>query len=260
MKHLQRMVILAIALFSFYSCQKEEHSIFNSESLKADADTRVPKNPYKGTRIKEIRSWYRSYVISYNKHGDIDSINAQDHYTGTSRYKCIAYYTKSKLDSIQLINGGRVESATTNIQYKGDLIVQTDYWFQRPGQPYPIVRPLHYDNKKRLLNSNLQGNFTYDDAGAIVELSNPVYPEYGQIYTVDYNINPLHLVPNFFLVLIEDYNIAEFWYNPYNTTSQISKDGKIAFFYHNEYNEKGQLVKKSWTEYGYPQYLEYIYE
>jgi hypothetical protein len=260
MKHLLRMAILSIALISLYSCQKEENTIINPESLTADVIAKAPKNPYKGTRIKEIRAWYRSFVIFYNKHGYIDSIRGQDNYPGTSRYTYIAYYTKSKLDSIHVVFGGKVESATTNIQYKGDLIVQSDYWTQRPNQPFPTVRPLYYDNKKRLLNSNTQGKFTYDEAGAIVELSHPIYPEYGQIYTVDYNINPLHLVPYFFLVLIEDYNIAEFWYNPYNTTSQVSKDGKIAFFYHNEYNEKGQLVKKSWTEYGNPQYLIFIYE
>jgi hypothetical protein len=260
MKHLQRMLILGIALLSFYSCQKDEISTPDPGSLRTDATTKTPKSPYKGTRLKEIRSWYRSFVIFYNKHGNIDSIRGQDNYPGTSRYTYIAYYTKSKLDSIHVVLRGKIESATTNIQYKGDLIVQSDYWTQRPTQPFPTVRPLNYDNKKRLLNSNTQGKFTYDEAGAIVELSHPIYPELGQIYTVDYRINPLHLVPYFFLVLIEDYNIAEFWYNPYNTTSQISKDGRLAYFYHNEYNEKGQLVKKSWTEYGNPQYLIYIYE
>ncbi|HEX5667310.1 MAG TPA: hypothetical protein VFX73_00835, partial [Chitinophagaceae bacterium] len=64
----------------------------------------------------------------------------------------------------------------------------------------------------------------------------------------------------FFLILIEDYNIAEFWYNPFNTTSRIRKDGNYSVSYQNEYNNKGQLVKKTWTEYGYPQYLIYIYE
>jgi hypothetical protein len=259
MKHLQRMLILTISLLSFYSCQKEEDIIFNPESLTADVITKAPKNPYKGTRIKEIRSWYRSYVISYNKHGDIDSINAQDYYPGTSMYKYIAYYTKSKLDSIQLINNGRVESVVTNILYKGTLIVQSEYWYQ-PTQPYPFVRPLHYDNKKRLLNTTSQDKLIYDETGAIIESNNPNYPVFSYNFTVDYNINPLHLVPNFFLILIEDYNIAEFWYNPFNTTSRIRKDGNYSVFYQNEYNNKGQLVKKTWTEYGYPQYLIYIYE
>ncbi len=94
---------------------------------------------------------------------------------------------------------------------------------------------------------------------AIVASAYPNYPEFDYTYTLDYYINPLHLFPNFFVVLIEDYNIVEFWYNPYNTTSDIRADGMSSSFYHNEYNENGQLVKKSWAEYGYPQFLAFIY-
>lgn len=260
MKHLQKMATLLFALISLYSCQKEESNIFYPESFRGDVISKAPNNPYRGTRIKEIRSWYRSYVISYNKQGDIDSINAQDLQPGTTKYTYLVYRTNSKLDSVHLVNKGRAESVITNIQYKGNLIVQSDYWFQRPNQPYPYVRPLYYDNKKRLLNTTTQNKLIYDESGAIIASNNPNHPESSYTYTDDDHINPLHLVPDFFLVLIEDYNIVEFWYNPFNTTSRIKKDGSHSVFYQNEYNNKGQLVKKTWTEYGYPQYLIYIYE
>lgn len=260
MKHLQQTVFFSLFALVFYSCSKDETNSLYPDLLTASASSKVPSKPYHGTRIKEIRTQSRSYVISYNKQGQIDSINAEDNYPGGAKYKCVAFYTASRLDSVQLINRGKIESVTTNIQYHGNLIVQSDYWTQRPYQPYPFVRPLYYDNKKRLLNSMTQNKFTYNDKGAIIASTNPNYPEFNFTYTVDNNINPLHLVPNFFVVLIEDYNIVEFWYNPYNTTSAIRADGRSSSFYHDEYNEHGQLVKKSWTEYGYPQFLNFIYE
>ncbi|HLO81580.1 MAG TPA: hypothetical protein VK166_11505 [Chitinophagaceae bacterium] len=260
MKHLQKTVFLSIFALALYSCSKDETNSLQPDLLKANAAAKVPSKPYQGTRIKEIRTQGRSYVISYNKQGQIDSINAEDNYPGGSKYKCVAFYTATRLDSVQLINRGRTESVTTNIRYHGNLIVQTDYWTQRPYQPYPFVRPLYYDNKKRLLNSMTQDKFTYNEAGAIIASENSSYSGFNYTYTVDYNINPLHLIPNFFVVLIEDYNIVEFWYNPYNTTSALRADGMSSSFYHNEYNHKGQLVKISWTEYGYPRFLTYIYE
>jgi hypothetical protein len=260
MKHLSRPLFLsALALFIF-SCQKEEIGVASPSSLNIDAISKAAAKPYYGTRIKEIRTNSRSYIISYNKLGKIDSVNAADNFPEGSKYKCIAYYSASRLDSVQLINQGKVESVTTNIKYKGNLVVQTDYWTQRPLQPYPQVRPLYYDNKKRLLNSMTQDRFTYDELGAITKSVDPDYDQFSYSFTVDYKINPLHLIPNFFLVLIEDYNIVEFWYNPYNTTSRINTNGTESIFYHNDYNEKGQLIRKSWNEYGYPKYMVYIYE
>lgn len=244
MKHHLTLAGITISIILLFSCQKDEPSL--SQSLAENSENKSVKHTKKKHRLKEFVHKGRRFIMFYNNRNELDSVVAKDSEDFSYVYR--VFYTASRMDSIQLIDRGKLVSVTTNIQYKGDLIVQTDYWSGRAnGQPFPEVRQFAYDNKKRILNSTLGDQFTYDKNGFLVSTVNTRIPSYTATFISDAMVNPLNEVPYLFLVIIEDYNVAQFCYNPYNVINESRASG-LVINYKNQYNLDGQLVKKSWAE------------
>lgn len=244
MKHHLTIAGFTTIVIMLFSCQKEELDL--SRSLTENSENKSIKNTKKKDRLKEFEHWGRRYVMFYNNRNELDSVVAK-HADGYS-YVYRVFYTASRMDSIQLIDRGKLVSVTTNIRYKGDLIIQTDYWSGRAnGQPFPEVRQFTYDNKKRILNSTIGDQFTYDENGFLISTVNTRIPSFTASFNSDDRPNPLHNVPYLFLVMIEDYNMAQFCYNPYNVVKETRATG-LVINYQNQYDQDGRLVKKSWAE------------
>ena len=187
----------------------------------------------------------RHYLFFYNQRGEVDSVSV----TGSFDYSYKVYYKGSRIDSVILLQNGRINSVNTHFQYKGNRIVQFDYYCRICGQPeeFPTVRTFEYDKEGHILNGALNETLTYDDQDNVTTWIYPGNPEYAAAYTYDTGTNALHEIENLFAVLVEDFNLWEFSFSRHNSLSKTYADGE-AVTYQNRYNSNGQLVFKTFHD------------
>jgi hypothetical protein len=192
----------------------------------------------------------RTYHFYYSPNGMVDSIVA----TGDDQYVYRAWYKGNHLDSVILLDDGRIVSVHRNFQYKGDLIVGYDYFDRIDNYPFPWSSSVLYDAQKRIVSiqrahqNNLVGHqqWTYNANNDVVNRTG--FGSDDGSYGYDSKLNPLHMVPDLFVLFVEESYIWEYSFSEHNSISKTIV-GRPTLTYTHQYNGAGQLATKTFTDY-----------
>jgi hypothetical protein len=188
----------------------------------------------------------RTYHFYYEPNGRVDSIVA----TGDHGYVYHVLYKGSHLDSVILIDNGRIVSTHRNFQYKGELIVAFDYFDRIDKVPFPWTLSVSYDGQKRIISidrkfqNKVQSHkeWAYNSTDDVVKILG--FGSDDGSYTHDSGLNPLHVVPDLFALFVEEPYIWEYSFSLHNPLSKTIA-GRPTMMYTNEYNPVGQLIRQS---------------
>jgi hypothetical protein len=228
------------------ACQKE-----HLQTLPADAGSTIssarPQAIAKtnGLVLKTFSHSNRTYHFVYAPNGILDSIIV----TGNHPYVYRVWYMGAHLDSVVLVDRGLVVSVNRNFEYKGNLISSYEYFDRIHSIPDPWRFTFTYDGQKRLVALERKhynqlvshAQFSYDAADNIVTWND--FTAYSANFTYDSQLNPLHLVPDLFAIMVEEPWIGQYSFSAHNSVTQTFFGGG-GLSYQNQYNSNGQLVTK----------------
>ena len=242
--------LLFITIF-LSACQKEKVqpvSVEPGATLTSQRPQAIAKT--NNLVLKTFTHDARTYSFYYAPNGRVDSVIV----TGDEEYAYRAAYKGNHLDSVVLIHDGLIESVNRNFQYKGDLIVGFDYFLRIYNSIYPWNLSVTYDDQKRIvsIDRSYQGKveshnvWTYNDRDDVVNILG-LYGGDGS-FTYDNKLNPLHFVPNLFVLFVEEPYIWEYTFSLHNSISKTISGGRTKT-YVNQYNDAGQLTRKTLIDY-----------
>ncbi|HWI93766.1 MAG TPA: hypothetical protein VNT20_20935 [Flavisolibacter sp.] len=234
------------------ACQKEQLQIISADATGTLSSVR-PQAIAKthGLILKSFSHSNRTYHLQYSPNGLLDSIIV----TGRHPYVYRVRYKGTHLDSVLLVDGGRSVSVHRNFGYKGNMITSYDYYDRLYNVPYPWTYTFTFDGQKRMTGFERwhykqmvnHSEFSYDAADNIVTWNDFSY--FGGNYTYDNQLNPLHLVPDLFAIMIEDQWVTEYSFSAHNSvTHTFFSGGGLSF--QNQYNIDGQLLAKLLSDNG----------
>jgi hypothetical protein len=243
-------VYFGLIMVSLLSCQKETvqpgtiapTATVSSESSHGMA---VSNNLVPQTFTRNGRT----YHFYCQPNGRVDSIVA----TGDHPYVYRVVYKGSHLDSVILVDRGRIVSTHRNFQYKGELITGYDYFDRIDKVPYPWSLSVSYDAQKRIvaIDRKFQGKvqthkeWIYNVNDDVVNTINSSGGDGS--YTYDSGLNPLHMVRDLFALFVEEPFIWEYCFSLHNMVSKAIPGG-LTITYINEYNGLGQLIRQSLSD------------
>ena len=234
------------------ACQKESLQPLSTDAASTLSSVR-PEAIAKtnGLALKAFSRNNRTYHLQYSPNGLLDSIIV----TGRHPYVYRVRYKGAHLDSVVLVDGGREVFVHRNFKYKGSLISGYDYYDRLYNVPYPWTYTYTYDRQKRMTGFQRwhynqlvnRSDFSYDTADNIVTWND--FSSFSANYTYDSQLNPLHLIPDLFAIMIEDQWIREYSFSAHNSVTQTFFSGGGLSF-QNQYNSEGQLVAKLLSDNG----------
>jgi hypothetical protein len=217
------------------------------------------KNPTKFhpniNRLSAFSKDGRLYTIHYGKQGLIDSVTI----TGDNSYSYRVFYKGSRIDSVNLIQDGKIASATNNYRYEGNLITRIDRWSMRnAGQPYPFIWDVVYDKKKRVVSPISSWTFTYDDNDLILSKITSDYPRTTSFFSYEFNSNPLY-IRDLLFIFIEELRAIDYSFHKWIIKTESFNNGDY-ISYTNKYDNLGRLIKMAGTDnYGTRTTYEFFY-
>lgn len=248
--------IPVIAMFLF-ACEKTDLRFKESQYPAVKELRNSMKHQTRDLKLRAFSSgsfsnYMRLYTMHYGKQGLIDSVVV----TGNNSYTYRVFYNGSRIDSVNLIQNGKIASATNNYRYEGNLITRIDRWSMRDaGQPYPFIWDIVYDKKKRIISPNAGWTYTYDDNDLIVSKATSNYPRTTSFFSYEFNENPLYMRDLLF-IFIEETGPIEYSFHKWIIKTESFNNGDY-ISYNNQYDELGRLVKMTGTDnYG----RQYLYE
>jgi hypothetical protein len=242
--------VIAVLLFG---CEKNE---LNEPQNSLVLESKNPTKHYvKMNRLSAFSRDDRLYTIHYGNQGLIDSVTV----TGDNFYSYRVFYKGSRIDSVNLIQDGKIASATNNYRYDGNLITQIDRWSMRyAGQPYPFIWDIVYDKKKRVVSPMSGWTFTYDDNDLILSKATSNYPRGTSFFSYEFKENPLY-IRDLLFIFIEETGAIEYSFHKWVVKTESFNNGDY-ITYTNEYDDFGRLIKmKGADNYGAPTTYEFFY-
>jgi hypothetical protein len=230
-------------LFAFYliaifllACEKNDFA--KMEKPVALESKNLTKHHSKMNRLRAFSKDGRLYTIHYSRQGLIDSVTI----TGDNEYTYKVFYNGSRIDSVNLIQNGRIASATNNYIYDGNLIMQIDRWSMRDaGQPYPFIWNIVYDKKKRVVSPMYFWTFTYDENDLVLSKITSNYPRTTSFFSYEFYPNPLYR-DDLLFIFIEELGAIEYSFHKWTIKTESFNNGDF-ISYSNEYDDSGRLIK-----------------
>jgi hypothetical protein len=228
------------------ACQKEHLQTLLVDAGSTTSSVRPQTNAKThGLVLKAFSRSNRTYYFAYAPNGILDSIIV----TGNHPYVYRVWHKGPHLDSVVLVDRGLTVSVNRNFEYKGNLISSYDYYDRIHGLPDPWRFTFTYDGQKRVVALERRhynqlvshAEFSYDAADNIVTWND--FTVYSANFTYDSQLNPLHLVPDLFAIMVEEPWIGQYSFSAHNSITQTFFGGG-GLSYQNQYNSDGQLVEK----------------
>lgn len=229
MKKNTSLAIVLIALAALLSsCTKVDQLVKDAISKK-----KIEKK----YRVKQMIAGARTYSFHYNKNGRLDSLSAEEGFRYVYR---VNYNRNGRIDSVGTYMNGNHESSNINFTYNSaGKITGYTYWYPQSSSQNTFT--YEYDAKGRIAAYEV-GSLGYsavsynnqDDAVQIGAYS----------YQYDQHINPLHLIPDLFAVMVEEFWILEQWISLHNSISKAPAPYGTAT-YTNRYDSEGRLIQKT---------------
>ena len=257
MRRFNAFFIAGLFSLLFTACKKEIQSTINSNPDLADiaaaqkSITSQSKKLVLETFTHTIGNFSRQYQFAYAPNGNVDSIVVSDN---SLHYSYNVFYKGSRIDSVHLVQSGKIVSSITNFQYKGNLITGFDYFDRLISFPISTHYAITYDQQKRISTiDQLFGNtitdhkiFTYNASGDLIAWNETGFSKH-TTYTNDEKLNPLHFIPDLFAIMFEEPWTWEYILSMHNITSTTYLNGPTVT-YQNQYNNADQLVSKVFTD------------
>jgi len=253
MKGASALVLAFVAsLATFTACKKDLEQNISDQKQSVNLGIKQSNLNSKDLVLKAFSFGGRTYTIFYGPGGRVDSIRAM---SNTLQYSYIVYYKGSRIDSVNLVLNGLIQSTNTNFQYKGNVITSFDYYYRGYSLPYFTTYTYTYDSKKRIqtlqatiMNTIISGpeQLNYDENNNVIEWTNTRSTTQ---YTYDNKLNPLYLVPNLFAIVVEEHFLWEFSFSQYNSISKSSTGTNV--LYQNKYSNSGRLISKTYSGSGF---------
>jgi hypothetical protein len=239
----------AVLTIFFIACQKEpNHSLALDQNRTSSSARPQAIARSNDLVVKTFTTADRTYSFFYSPNGTVDSVLV----TGSRSYAYRVTYKGSHLDSVYLVDNGRIVSTNSNFEYKGNLITSFDYFDRIDNLLYPWTYSLTYDSQRRIQSIERsyqnkvlnQVQISYDNNGNITTWND--FTSNSATYTYDIGLNPLHLIPDLFVIMVEEHWIWEYSLSQHNSISKTYFAGQ-SLTYQNQYNGSGQLVAKSFS-------------
>lgn len=200
--------------------------------------------------VQEVIHDGRHYEFVYDKKGRVDYIDASQ--DGAHMYRYEVTYKNNLLYSAALIENGEVVSENHDFKYdkRKNIIEYTYSWYtiDVPGGVHS-VKNFAYDNMDRLISVKENGGettFEYDHADNVIQSTTQ---RSETTYTYDNKLNPLHLVPDLFAIVVEETFFWEFIFSGHNSETRhklILHNMELQnTTYMNEYDPYFRLVSKT---------------
>lgn len=240
---------LFIAVF-LIGCKKESSQLATVDS-NGTVSSQRPQAIAKSNKLvlQTFTQNGRTYHFNYSANGILDSITV----TGAFPYVYRIWYKGSHLDSVTLFDRGHIVSTNRNFEYKGNLITAFDYFDRMDNAPFAASISIAYDENRRIVSVERgYPNYTvgriqcsYNANDDVIQWNDFIGNNF--TYSYDDGMNPLHVVPDLFAIMVEETWIWEYSFSLHNSVRKTNSKGQ-ATTYQNQYNSSGQLVGKLFSD------------
>jgi hypothetical protein len=238
------LLLIAISLSACGKEQVQPATVEPGATLTSQRPQAIAKT--NNLVLKTFTRAGRTYHFNYSPKGKVDSIVI----TGDQEYVYRATYKGNHLDSVILFHHGQIVSVNRNFQYKGNLIVGYDYFDRIDNFPFPWSSSIEYDTQNRIVSIQRayhdkivdRMQWTYNANGDVVNRTG--FGSDDGSYSYDSGLNPLHMVPDLFVLFVEESYISEYCFSVHNLVTKINPAWPT-ITYTNQYNDAGQLISTS---------------